>query len=312
MNYRTPRLVVECLVALAEEKERLHGKLDIFIVDNNSDDGSVQLLEAEIAKRGWRNWVRLFPLAANLGFAAGNNVALARILDSQEDFPFFFFVNPDACIRPGAIEAARDFILERPEIGIVGSALIDPDGSRHVSAFRFPSPIGEFLKGARTDILTRFWHPWLIAPSPQDVPHKTDWVSGAAFMVRREVVEQIGLMDEGYFLYYEETDFMLRAAEAGWEVWCNPGSRVVHLGGQATQVSRNVAMPDYWYQSWRRYFVKNHGRLYACVAGVCWLLGHMFHRAKDFILGRKASADSVTIWRFVRLSLVPSMTRGVN
>lgn len=312
VNYRTAPLVVDGLMALGEERQRLDGKLHVYVVDNNSEDGSVESLEAEVARRRWESWVRLLPQSANLGFASGNNVALAEILAFADDYPFIFFVNPDACIRPGAIEVAKNFLLERPEIGIVGSSLIDPDGSRHVSAFRFPSLIGEFLKGAKTGVLTRLLHPWYMAPSSQDVPHRTDWVSGAAFMVRREVVEQIGFMDEGYFLYYEETDFMRRAAKADWEVWHNPKSAVVHLGGQATQMSRSDLMPDYWYQSWRRYFVKNHGRLYACVAGICWLLGHVIHRTKDFVLGREASADPITIRRFVRLSLVPSIVRGLN
>lgn len=312
VNYRTGPLVVESLAALANERQRLQGLLHVYVVDNNSEDGSVELLNSEIIRRGWEAWVRLLPQSVNLGFAGGNNVALKHMLNQRDDYSFIYFVNPDAYIQPGAIEEARDFLVERPGIGILGSAIIRPDGSRRTSAFRFPTFVGEFLRGARTSILTRILACWDIAPAPQDVPHKTDWVTGAAFMVRREVIEQIGLMDEGYFLYYEELDYMRRATDKGWEIWHNPKSVVLHLSGQATQISQRDEIPDYWYRSWRRYFVKNHGRLYAALAGCSWLLGNIILRCKLFTQGHESRTRAAAFWRFFRLALIPSITRGME
>ena len=316
VNYRTAPLVADSLYTLAAERERLGGKLRVYVVDNNSGDGSASLLAEEIEKRGWDSWVRLMPQAMNLGFAGGNNVALAEIVHTLNNREFIFFLNPDACIRPGAIESSRDILLKRPEIGIIGSLLTNPDGSSRRCAFRFPSPMGEFLRGAKTGIFTRLFQRWEGAPPPRGIHHKTDWVSGAAFMVRSKVFDGVGLMDDGYFLYFEEVDFMLRASEAGWEIWHNPESRVVHLAGQSTKIREGLAqsgpMPEYWYRSWRRYFVKNHGRTGACLAGLCWLLGAILFRIKSALLSRKIDGGAVTITQFFRLSLIPAITRGLG
>ncbi len=316
VNYRTAPLVIENLSALAVEKERLNSQLQVYVVDNDSRDGSVQLLSAEIASRGWADWVRLLPQTANLGFAGGNNVALANMLSNPQDCPFIFFLNPDACIQPGAVHSSRDFLLKRPEAGIVGSLLINPDGSSRRCAFRFPSPVGEFIRGAKTNMLACLLSRWDISPPLQPVQHKTDWVSGAAFMVRRNVFEQTGLMDDNFFLYYEEVDFMLRTTKLNWEIWHNPESIVMHLAGQATgireEISQRGALPDYWYRSWRRYFVKNHGRCRAFLSGSCWLLGETIFRVKSIAQGRNIPTGGVSMTKFLRLSLVPIITRGLR
>src|SRR5277367_5597369 len=102
----------------------------------------------------------------------------------------------------------------------------------------------------------------MVAPEPRAAAHRTDWVNGASMMVRREVFDSIGLMDEKFFLYYEETDFCLRALEAGWPTWTVPSSRVVHLEGQSTGATGAIAkrkrVPKYWFDSRRRYFRKHH------------------------------------------------------
>jgi N-acetylglucosaminyl-diphospho-decaprenol L-rhamnosyltransferase len=311
VNFRTAPLVIENLFALAAENTRLGGRLKVYVVENDSGDGSASVLAAKISEQGWGDWVHLRPQTKNLGFAGGNNVALAEILACPDDCPFIFFVNPDACVRPGAIEASINLLLDRSEVGIVGSLLINPDGSARRCAFRFPSLMGEFLRGAKTDFLTRLFQRWEIAPLPQKRSYETDWVSGAAFMARRSVFEQIGLLDDHYFLYYEEVDFMHRARRANWTIWHNADSKVVHLAGQATKVkggqSQDGALPGYWYQSWRRYFVKNHGRWYACLAGGCWLLGELIFRLKLFVQGHKLHPGGVSMRQFWKLSLMPTI-----
>lgn len=113
-------------------------------------------------------------------------------------------------------------------------------------------------------------------------------------MVRREVFESVGLMDEGYFLYYEETDFCLQAKRAGWSCWHVPQSRVMHILGQSTGVTATnqqpKRLPQYWFDSRRRYFLKNHGWLYAAMVDVSWLVGFSLWRARR-ILQRKPDAD---------------------
>jgi GT2 family glycosyltransferase len=316
VNYRTPDLVLKNLEALNEEHRRLDNLLRVFVIDNRSEDGSVERLTAAIRGNGWTDWISFLPQDDNLGFAAGNNVALTEILKAPHDYPFVYFLNPDARIESGGLEAARNFLSHNQKAGIVGSRLVNPDGSNRYCAFRFPSAVSEFLRGAKTGVLSRLLSRWDISHPIGDSPVKVDWVSGAAFMVRRSVIEQVGLMDDGYFLYFDEVDFMRQIHKAGWEIWHCPESVVVHEAGSATQIKGGISqrgnMPDYWYHSWRRYFVKNHGRFGAAVAGSCWIAGEMIFRLKSGLFGREISPGDTQISHFWRLALKPAIARGLD
>lgn len=316
VNYRTANLVIENLVSLASENERLGGALKVFVVDNNSNDGSVALLVDQIAKNNWSGWITVLPQQSNWGFAGGNNRALAEILCYDNFCPFIMFLNPDAAVRAGAIQSSKEFLSTRKRVGIVGSQLVNLDGSLRRSAFRYPSPIGEFLRSAKTDFFSRLFRHWEIALAPKGCAHQADWVSGAAFMVRRNVIEQIGLLDDRYFLYYEEVDFMRRANQSGWQVWHNPASEVVHLGGQATRIRHEVSesgpLPDYWYESWRRYYLKNHGRWRTLLAGFLWILGEVFFLIKTNIQCRGRQSGAATISKFWQLALSPAFRRSTH
>ena len=148
----------------------------------------------------------------------------------------------------------------------MGSRLENPDGSVQDSTFRFHGLAnqldGALSLGPASSLLRR----WALVPPRPDQACRVDWVSGASLMVHRACWEELGGLDEGYFLYYEEVDLCLRAARAGWSCWFEPRSRVIHLVGQATAVDPSRAvrrLPGYVLDSRRRYFVKNHGRAYA-------------------------------------------------
>ena len=119
---------------------------------------------------------------------------------------------------------------------------------------------------------------------------QVDWLPGASMMVRRQVFESVGLMDDEYFLYYEETDFCLQAKRAGWSCWYVPESRVMHISGQSTGVTVKNEVPkrrpQYVFDSRRRYFIKNHGLLYAAIADAVWLLGFSLWRLRRAIQRR--------------------------
>jgi GT2 family glycosyltransferase len=168
--------------------------------------------------------------------------------------------------------------MERhPAVGIAGSRLQDPDGTPQVSAFRFPGVLSDFEGAVRIGPVSRLLARWAVASPARDEAHPTDWVAGASMLVRREVFEQVGLLDEGYFLYFEEVDFCLAARRGGWQCWYVPSSRVVHLVGQATRVSdgrlKAERRPEYWFASRRRYYLKNLGSLKALAADLALLLG---------------------------------------
>jgi hypothetical protein len=273
VNYKTADLVVECLASLAAESM---AGVDAIVVDNESGDGSVERIGAAVRERGWGSWCEVVAAGRNGGFAAGNNVGIRRALERATPPGAVHLLNPDTYIRPGAVEALRGFLGERPGVGIVGSRLENPDGSVRRAAFRFPTPVSEFEHQARFGPVSGLLSRWVVAPPLGDGPCRVGWVTGASMMVRREVFERAGLMDEGYFLYYEETDFCAAAARCGWEVWHVPGSRVVHLVGQATGVNRPGEVrpkPRYWYESRRRYFAKQGGELRADLADAALWLG---------------------------------------
>lgn len=285
VNYCTPVLAVDCLRSLAAEREReplLASGWRVVVADNASPDGSADTLEKLVGDEGWHAWCSVLRLPHNSGFAFGNNAAWRAVCDaSPKPWDYLLLLNPDTIVRPGAIRALVEYADKHPEPGVFGSRLEDPDGTPQRSAFRFPGVAAEFESAARLGVVTRVLGRWQIAPPVRDEPHPCDWVAGACMLIRREVWERLGGMDEGYFMYYEEVDFCRRAARAGWPCWYVPSARVVHLVGQSSGVTDTKKppgrLPAYWFESRKRYFRKNHGRLYAVAADLAWALGHVLY-----------------------------------
>ena len=152
-----------------------------------------------------------------------------------------------------------------------------------------------------------------VAPPISDKAERMDWVSGASMLIRTDMMEAVGRLDEGYFMYYEESDLCLRAARAGWECWYLPESRVVHLVGQSSGVtSRNTALPRrpaYWFESRRRYFVRNYGRIYAMLADGAWVVGHALWRVRRFLQRKPDTDPPHLLGDFLRQSLFARSVR---
>ncbi len=277
VNYRTPGRAIDCLASIAAE--RTGSSADrVVVVDNASGDGSVDRLREAIAARGWSGWASLVASDRNGGFAAGNNLAIREELrrTAGERARYVLLLNPDTVIRPGAVSELASFMDAHPEAGVAGSRVENADGRPQGSARRFPSALGELESTARLGLLSRLLRRHAIPIPEGDHPMRCEWVSGAAMMIRSEVFDAIGLMDEEFFLYYEETDFCRRAVRAGWQVWFVPGSRVLHHEGSATGIrERNRRRPRYWFESRRRYFVKALGARGWFLADCCWALGRL-------------------------------------
>jgi hypothetical protein len=293
VNYRTPDLTIDCLRSLTAEGLPTDAFRTV-VVDNASGDDSLVKIRAAVAAQGWNSWVDTIDAGRNGGFAFGNNVAIRPALASADPPEFVLLLNSDTVVRPAAVQTLIQFLEQHPQVGIVGSRLEDPDGTPQCSAFRFPSPASEFAEAAGLGFVDRLLHRYVILPG---IPNETcpmPWVAGASMLIRRQVFDDVGLMDEGYFLYYEEVDFCLRAARAGHPCWYEPTSRVVHLVGQSSGVTeRNAAprrRPAYWFDSRRRYFVKNHGRAYAAIVDAAWSVGYAIRRVRNF-LQRRPSVD---------------------
>ncbi|CAN5803126.1 glycosyltransferase family 2 protein [soil metagenome] len=299
VNYRTAGLTLDCLRSLRGEVASMPGAR-VVVVDNASGDGSAETLAAAIAEQGWEDWASVLPLETNGGFAAGNNAAIGPALQAIKPPSYVLLLNPDTVVRPGALSSLVQFLEARPEVGIVGSRLEDPDGRPQCSAFRFPSILGELEGGLRLGLATRLLARWRIAPSVPADACPTDWVSGACLLARREVFKTVGLLDNGYFLYFEEVDFCKRAERAGWSCWYVPEARVVHLEGQTPgvrgQSDREARRPAYWFHSRRRYFRTHLGPVRARLANLAWALGFATFRVRQ-VLQRKSDTDPPRLLR---------------
>lgn len=294
VNYRTAHLVIESLRALEPEIHTVPGT-KVAVVDNFSGADQVEMLSQAIAAEGWENWVTLMPSDVNGGFSYGNNYAIRPALQSPNSPQYFLLLNPDAQVRPGALKALVDFMDQHPNVGIAGSSFEEQDGKEWPYAFRFPSILGELELGLRLGLVSNLLsNVKVVKVMEQDQAQPIDWLPGASMMIRREVFESVGLMDEGYFLYYEETDFCLQAKRAGWECWYVPESRVMHILGQSTGVTDTKKapkrLPEYCYDSRRRYFLKNHGWLYAAIADLMWIIGFALWRVRR-VIQRKPDSD---------------------
>ena len=311
VNYRTAGLTVDCLGSLAPEVAA-EPNARVVVTDNASGDDSVARLESAVRENGWGDWVTVQPLATNGGFAFGNNAAVRPALASGAPPRYVWLLNPDTLVRPGALAALRDFLDARPDVGMAGSRMEHPDGTPQRSAFNFPSVASEVEGAARLRALTGLiGRNRTTSIDPPAGVVRVDWVAGASLMVRREVFDAVGLLDEGYFMYYEEVDFCRRALRAGWPCWYVPASRVVHLIGKSSGVSDPVAIntrrrPRYWFEARRRYFLTHHGRLKTAAADLAWLAAFAQFRARYALLGRPVVESKLLFWDFLRFNLLPA------
>jgi hypothetical protein len=227
---------------------------------------------------------------------------------------FVLLLNPDTVVRPGGLEELLRFMESKPGVGIAGSQLEDMDGTVQRSAFRFPTWQSEFESAFRIGWMSRKLQRWIVAPIPQATAHQTDWVCGASMMVRREVFDAIGILDDRYFMYFEELDFCLRAQQAGWPCWYVPASRVVHLVGQSSGVTVNQPKrrPLFWFAARQHFFMKHYGRLYTLSADMVWASAYAFHRALATMRGLKISDPPWLWWDFVIFNFNPVHMFGKN
>ncbi|MFL6624910.1 MAG: glycosyltransferase family 2 protein [Vitreoscilla sp.] len=287
VSYKSAALTVDCLASIAAERSGAPVDIRCVVVDNASGDAPI--VAAAIAEHGWGQWARVVVAPRNGGFAYGNNLGLAE-LERDGRVDFVHLLNPDTVLRPGAIAALTGFLQAHPRAGIAGGVFENGDGSEWAIAFRFPSLLGEIEQGVRLGLVSRLLSRACVPMHMGASEAQADWVSGASMMVRREVFDRIGGLDETFFLYFEETEFCHRAKRAGFEVWYVPASRVVHIAGQSTKVTERHAgpkrLPSYWFDSRRLYFTRTRGPAYAALADALAIVAGGAGLAKSALLGR--------------------------
>lgn len=287
VNYRTADLTIDCLRTLVPDLPAL-GDSRVVVVDNASGDDSARQIGYAVEAMASRDRITVLQSENNGGFASGNNAAIRPSLDQPNRPRLVLLLNPDTLVRPGAVKALVQFMDDHLDVGIAGSRLEDPDGTPQRSAFRFPSVLGEVEGGLRLGAASRLLARWTVAPPLPEGPSRVDWVAGASMIIRSEVFDSIGLLDESYFMYFEEVDFCRRAALAGWPCWHVPESRIVHLVGQSSGVTDRVETrkrrPSYWFSARRRYFRTHLGAARTFLADVGWASSFALYRLRRAVL----------------------------
>ncbi|WP_127106398.1 glycosyltransferase family 2 protein [Pararhodobacter zhoushanensis] len=266
LNWRTAEMTARAVESAIIAMQGIEGA--ITVVDNDSQDGSYETLSAA----GWPG-VRVLQSGHNGGFGAGNNVGIRAGLPDGSAPDYVYILNSDAFPAPDAIRVLVDYLDAHPQVGFAGSHIHGPDGAPHTTAFRFPSIASEFEGAAKTGPISKLLKSAIVAPTLPTTTTEVDWVAGASVLMRREMLYRIGLFDETFFLYFEETDLFLRGARAGWQAVYVVESRVMHIGSVSTGMKEWARVPGYWFASRRHYFEKNHGRLYALAATAAHVAG---------------------------------------
>jgi GT2 family glycosyltransferase len=232
-----------CLESLAKDPPRR--SMEVFVVDNASTDGSVEMIEAKFP------WVKLIKSSENLGFAKGNNVAIRQCQGR-----YIALVNPDVIVFPGCLDALADFLDENPKVGNVGPRVLNPDMSMQSTCRRFPTLWNNFCSA--TGLSTRFKNSRFFAGEhmfyfPHDRTLTVDVLVGCFSMIRREALDAVGLLDEALFMYGDDVDWCRRARNAGWQVVFYPEGQAIHDRGKITApypvrfaVAQQRSVLHYW------------------------------------------------------------------
>lgn len=275
LNYATPRLTIDCAKSVLPEIESLEGEL--IIVDNASPDDSRRRIAL------WREGlapsapVRVVLSEKNGGFASGVNLGI-----NAGEAEFYGLLNSDTLARPGAFAALLAAMRADSKLGILGPKITDADGAAQISRFRHPTPLGEFVEAAGTDIVYRLLRRHVVPIAP-DEEAEAEWIGFPCVLLRKAMIDDIGLLDERYFMYFEDCDYCRRAGAKGWKIGQCLEAEVAHFHGASSRIATIMQsrkrLPAYYYASRARYFIAWRGRAGFIAANLLWLIG----RAASFL-----------------------------
>ncbi|MDP3819362.1 MAG: glycosyltransferase family 2 protein [Methylotenera sp.] len=283
---------------------------EVFVIDNASRDNS-----AEVLRRDYPN-ITLIENKQNVGFGRANNQALPLIHSK-----YVLLLNTDAFVKPDTIKKTMQYMEAHPKCGMVGVKLLGRDGVLQPSCRYFPTPWNIFLE--RTNVKKLFKHTKLVDDMSWDHAsvRSCDWVPGCYALIRKEVIDQVGLFDPRYFLYYEEVDHCFAAKRAGWDVVYFPDAPVVHIGGESAKLesaisSKSRQIESLQIESELLYFRKNHGLIGVFAHLLLNTLADFILFLKDFIKLRAPATiffnlkRALFVWKmFFRTRLATQPTR---
>lgn len=221
VNWNTRDILEQCLHSVYSSQTTK--QFEVWVVDNGSSDGSELMIKEKFPQ------TRLITNIDNVGFAQANNQAIDNSIGD-----YVLLLNPDTVVENDVIEVLVDYLEEHPDVGAVGPRLLNPDGSLQELAYPEPTLAREFWRMFHLDKIKNYGEypmgDWKLTKT-RDV----DVLMGACFLIRRKVLNQVGLLDEEFFVYSEEVDLCTRIRNYGWRITWVPTVKVVHLGGQSTQ-----------------------------------------------------------------------------
>lgn len=256
VSWNVRDLLRACLRSIAAGRGDLD--LEVVVVDSGSSDGTPQMVEEASGELALP--VRLIARPDNVGFPKGNNIGIR-----QARGRYILLLNPDTEIVDDALQVMISYLEENEDVGVVGPQLRYPDGSVQSSRRRFPTLATAFWEStwlepwAPARLLERYY----VLDRPDEGTSDVDWVVGACLLTRPEVVQQVGLLDEDYFMYSEELDWCRRIRTAGWRVIYLPAAKVIHHEGKSSEQAVTARHINFQ-RAKLRYFRKYHGRL-ACL-----------------------------------------------
>lgn len=288
VNWNTGKRLAACLRSLEALPDKAFIQ-KIWVIDNHSSDSSLE--EAQRLETG--RPVAFERLPRNVGFARANNVALRQI--QATGLTHVLLLNPDTEVQPGAIQTLLSLLTDQVRAGIVGPKLKNTDGSVQASVRRFPSLtvfLWLFLKLSRVWTSVPFWRHYMAVDFDYERSQRVEQVMGAAFLIRDAVLNSIGLLDENFWIWFEEVDYCKRAHAAGWEVWYQPAAEVVHYGGVSFNQLVGLRRTVPFLNSAMYYVTKHHSILTRLILSLFYSIGvllslpasliHYFFKRKNY------------------------------
>ncbi|WP_299964575.1 glycosyltransferase family 2 protein [uncultured Roseobacter sp.] len=310
INYRTLDLTLDCVRSVLADIGTLDAR--VVVVDNASQDGSCEAIADWIAEQPAGTPVELVSSPDNTGFSGGHNQGIAAI-----EAEFYLLLNSDAVLRPGFLQNILTAAEAHPRAGLIAPQIETDAGDIQVSQFRFHNPWSELVRAAGTGPITRAFRRHVVALPPPVDPQRVEWASFACIMLRGEMVKELGPMDEGYFLYFEDAEYCLRAHRAGWGVALALDAVAVHFRGGSGPVKADAKahkrLPAYYYSSRTRFFYQAHGRLGLLKANLAWHLGRAVAGLRRAVGGRPHPAvdrEARDIWTNFTTPLGPRNAPG--